>query len=117
MYDWKAHDTLARSLCYVGQMEDSNGVLLFTQGSLMNSYFYLHKDIPLDELVNFWESFRIRIIIKDYAKENETFNYVIFSIYQIAETPYIVDALNKYNYVLNHSINEIAFIYKFNKTA
>ncbi len=117
MYDWKAYDSLARSLCYVGQMEDSTGVLLFTQGSLMNSYFYLHKDIPMDELVNFWKSFRIRIIIRDYAKENETFNYVIFSIYQIAATPYIVDALIEYNYVLNHSINEIAFIYKFNQTA
>ncbi len=116
MYDWKAYDSLARSLWYVGQMEDSNGVLLFTQGSLMNSYFYLHKDVPLDELVNYWESFRIRITIKDYAKENETFNYVIFSIYQIAVTPYIVDALKEYNYVLNHSINEIAFIYKFNQT-
>ncbi|MHA1219694.1 MAG: hypothetical protein ACTSO5_13605 [Candidatus Heimdallarchaeaceae archaeon] len=116
MYDWKAYDSLARSLWYVGQKDDSNGVLLFTQGSLMKSYFYLHKDIPLDELVNFWESFQIRKTIKDYAKENETFNYVIFSIYQIAETPYIVDALNDYNYVLNHSINEIAFIYKYNQT-
>lgn len=116
MYDWKAYDSLARSLWYVGQKDDSNGVLLFTQGSLMKSYFYLHKDIPLDELVNFWKSFQIRKTIKDYAKENETFNYVIFSIYQIAETPYIVDALNDYNYVLNHSINEIAFIYKYNQT-
>ncbi len=117
MYDWKAYDSLARSLCYVGQMEDSNGVLLFTQGSKMDSYFYLHKDIPLNEIINLWDAFQIRPIIRDCAIENETFNYIIFSIYQRDVTPYIVDALNDYNYVLNHSINEIAFIYKFNQTA
>ena len=116
IYKWRANDALARSLVYVGQLEDCNGVVMFTKGTQFESYFYLHKEVPLDEYIDMRDEIRMRDQIRQYSEDNTTFNFIIFNLEQISLTPNIVADLTDYNYILNHTIRNEAFIYKFNQT-
>ena len=114
IYVWNANNELARGLVYVGQLEDCNGVVMFTEGTMFKSYFYLHKNVPLDEYMDLKDEIRVHNLIREYSEDNETFNFIIFNEGQKAFTPNIEAELTYYNYILNHTINNEVFIYKFN---
>jgi hypothetical protein len=116
LYDWRAYNELARGLVFIGQLEECNGLVMFTKGTKFESYFYFHKDVPLDEYMDLWGVIRIRYLIRKYSEDNTTFNFIMFNREQIDLTPNIETDLTDYNYFLFHTINSEVFIYKFNTT-
>ncbi len=116
IYDWNANNELARGLVYLGQLDDCNGVVMFTRGTRFKSYFYLHKDVPLDEYMDFYKASIVRGLIRMYSLDNSTYNYIMFNREQISLTPNIETDLTDFNYMLNLTINNEVFIYRFNQT-
>jgi len=110
---WQERDEIARALAYVGQQEDSVGVIVLEPWYHGKMYSYLHKNISL-ETVPFihqntkWVNLRVLISVK-----YEIYNYVISTSLDTVNSTQINDILLPYNYSIVYEIDTRAAIYKY----
>ncbi len=110
---WQERDEIARALAYVGQQEDSVGVIVLEPWYHSKMYSYLHKNISLETLPFIhqntkWVNLRSLITVK-----YETYNYVISTSLDNENSTQINDILIPYNYSIVHEIDTRAVIYKY----
>lgn len=114
--NWKEGDEITRGLVYVGQQNDSIGVMVVLRYFIGEMYSYLHKDIPIKDFKDIENYEIIDSLIRHIEEEYEMYNYVILPFYQIQETPILVTILYASNFTLVHTIDNSANIYRYNGT-
>ncbi|TFG10757.1 hypothetical protein EU534_00580, partial [Candidatus Heimdallarchaeota archaeon] len=114
--NWKEGDEVARGLSYVGQQNDSVGVIVVIRFFIGEMYFYLHKDIPIEYFKDITKYDKVDNLVSFIQHEFSSYNYVILPTYQINETPFLLNILENNNFVLNHTIDNSASIYKYSIT-
>ena len=111
--DWKEADIISRGLAFVGESEDSTGVIVIIRKFIGAYYCYLHKNIRIIEFRNLGTYSSIHTLAR-YAEEIAyQYNYVIVPNYQIEETPEIINILEGNYYINVKNIKNEGFIYKY----
>ncbi len=116
--NWREGDEISRSLAFVGQQNDSTGVLVTNRFMRGNLITYLHKNIPLIMFTDVdFPSSGLNTLINLIKEANNVYNYVVLPTYQIEETPILLDVLTQNNFTIVHRIDTRASIFKHNKTS
>jgi hypothetical protein len=111
--DWKESDIVSRGLAFVGESEDSTGVIVIIREFLGDYYCYLHKNISIIVFRNLGTYSSIYTLSLYTEEISYLYNYVIVPSYQIEETPEIIGILEGNQYVNVKEIKNEGFIYKY----
>ncbi|NPD88768.1 MAG: hypothetical protein HGN29_08580 [Asgard group archaeon] len=111
--DWKEADVISKGLAFVGQSEDSTGVIVIIRSFLGDYYCYLHKNISIiafRHLGTYDSIYTFALYTKEISYH---YNYVIVPYYQIEKTPEIISILEENAYVSVQEMNGQGYIYKY----